>query len=75
LGKNQGAGGAGADVQKMVLGGELVEIMKELLEAIKNQIYAGSCGPATLSSANKFEFDIIKAKLNRLLSANNYLSK
>jgi hypothetical protein len=59
----------------MVLGGELVEIMKELLEAIKNQIYAGSCGPATLSSANKFEFDIIKAKLNRLLSANNYLSK
>ena len=75
LGKNQGIGGAGADVQKMVLGGELVEIMKELLEAIKNQIYAGSCGPATLSSANKFEFDIIKAKLNRLLSANNYLSK
>jgi hypothetical protein len=75
LGKNKGAGGAGAQVQKMVLGGELVEIMKELIEAIKKQIYAGSCGPSTLSSANKFEFDIIKAKLNRLLSANNYLSK
>jgi hypothetical protein len=75
LGKNQGAGGAGAEVQKMVLGGELVEIMKELIEAIKKQIYAGSCGPSTLSSANKFEFDIIKAKLNTLLSATNYLSK
>ena len=75
LGKNQGAGGAGAQVQKMVLGGELVQIMQELIEAIKKQIYAGSCGPSTLSSLNKFEFDTIKGKLNTLLSATNYLSK
>jgi hypothetical protein len=75
LGKNQGVGDAGADVQKMVLGGELVSIMNELIEAIKNQVYASSCGNAILASPNVLEFSIIQKKLTRLLSANNYLSK
>jgi hypothetical protein len=75
LGKNQDAGGAGKPVQPMVLGGELVEIMNELITAIKNQVYASSCGNAILSSPNVAQFDIIQKKLTRLLSANNYLSK
>ncbi len=75
LGKNKGVGEAGADVQKMVLGGELVQIMKELLEAINKQVYATPVGPTAAGPVNRFEFDIIKAKLNRLLSSNNYLSK
>ena len=75
LGKNQDVGGAGKGVQNMVLGGELVEIMNELIDAIKNQIYASSCGNAVLSSPSKLPFDIIKIKLNNLLSSTNFLSK
>jgi hypothetical protein len=75
LGKNQGAGEVGADVQKMVLGGELVAIMKDLLDAITKQVYATPVGPTAAGPVNRFEFDIIKAKLNRLLSSTNFLSK
>jgi hypothetical protein len=75
LGKNQGEGDAGADVQKMVLGGELVAIMKELINAINNQIFATSNGPTDKGPSNSFEFQIIEAKLNRMLSSTNFLSK
>ena len=75
LGKDTGEGDAGADVQKMVLGGELVKILKELLEAINRQIYATGTGPTFQGPSNRFEFDIIKAKLNGILSSTNYLSK
>ncbi len=75
LGKNKGEGGAGADVQKMVLGGELVKLMGELIDEITKQVYATGCGPTSTGPDNVFAFKIIKAKLNSLLSANNYLSK
>jgi hypothetical protein len=75
LGKNKGAGAAGAAVQKMVLGGELVKLMGELIDAINKQIYATAVGPTATGPVNSFEFQMIKAKLNTLLSANNYLSK
>jgi hypothetical protein len=75
LGKNTGVGEAGAQVQKMVMGGELVKILKELIDAINKQIYGTSCGPTQQGPANRFEFDMIKSKLNSLLSSNNFLSK
>jgi hypothetical protein len=75
LGKNKGAGNAGAQVQKMVLGGELVKILGELIDAINKQIYATAVGPTATGPVNSFDFQMIKAKLNTLLSANNYLSK
>lgn len=75
LGKNTGVGEAGAEVQKMVLGGELVKILKELIDAINKQIYGTSCGPTQQGPSNRFEFDMIKSKLNSLLSSNNFLSK
>ncbi len=75
LGKNTGVGDAGAQVQKMVLGGELVKILKELIDAINKQIYGTSCGPTQQGPSNRFEFDMIKSKLNSLLSSNNFLSK
>jgi hypothetical protein len=75
LGKNKGEGNAGADVQKMVLGGELVQILKELIEAINKQVYATPVGPTNAGPVNSFEFNIIKSKLNKLLSAKNFLSK
>ncbi len=75
LGKDKGVGGAGADVQKMVLGGELVKILGELIDEITKQVYATGCGPTSTGPDNIFAFKVIKAKLNSLLSANNYLSK
>jgi hypothetical protein len=75
LGKDKGIGASGADVQKMVLGGELVKLMGELIDAINKQVYATPVGPSAAGPVNRFEFDIIKSKLNTLLSANNYLSK
>ena len=75
LGKNTGEGAAGAAVQKMVLGGELVQIMGQLIDEITKQVYATSVGPTAPGPTNIAAFMAIKGKLNTLLSANNYLSK
>lgn len=75
LGKNKGEGAAGADVQKMVLGGELVKLMGELIDEITKQIYATPVGPTSPGPTNVAAFKAIKGKLNTLLSAKNYLSK
>jgi hypothetical protein len=75
LGKNTGEGGAGASVQKMVLGGELVKLMGELIDAILQQNYLTPSGPSKVSPENAASFSTIKGKLNDLLSATNFLSK
>jgi hypothetical protein len=75
LGKNTGEGGAGADVQKMVLGGELVKILGQLIDEISKQIFATPVGPTATGPTNVAAFKAIKGKLNVLLSARNYLSK
>lgn len=75
LGKNKGAGGQGAEVQKMVLGGELVAILKELIQAINSQIFATPVGPTAPGPANRASFIAIQGKLNTLLSSTNFLSK
>ena len=75
LGKNTGAGGAGASVQKMVLGGELIKLMGELIDAINQQQYLTPSGPSKVSPENAASFSSIKSKLNDLLSTTNFLSK
>jgi len=75
LGKNKGEGNEGADVQKMVLGGELVAIMKELIDAINQQQYLTPSGPSATGPVNRSTFTSIKNKLNKLLSSTNFLSK
>ena len=75
LGKNKGEGAAGAAVQKMVLGGELVKLMGELIDEITKQIYATPVGPTSPGPTNVAAFKAIKGKLNTILSAKNYLSK
>lgn len=75
LGKNTGAGDAGAPVQKMVLGGELVKLMGELIDAINQQQYLTPSGPSKVSPENATSFTSIKGKLNDLLSTTNFLSK
>ena len=75
LGKDKGEGDAGAAVQKMVLGGELVKIMGELIDEITKQVYATPVGPTSPGPTNAAAFTAIKGKLKTLLSAKNFLSK
>lgn len=75
LGKDSGEGDAGAAVQKMVLGGELVKILGEILDAINQQVYLTPCGPSSPGPTNAAKFSAIKGKLKTLLSARNFLSK
>lgn len=75
IGKNSGVGQEGAAVQQMVLGGELVHIMGQLIDEITKQVYATSVGPTAVGPTNIAAFMAIKGRLNTLLSANNYLSK
>jgi hypothetical protein len=75
LGKNTGVGQQGADVQQMVLGGELVNLLEDLILAILNQQYLTSSGISGLGPTNASNFQQISNKLKTILSANNYLSK
>jgi hypothetical protein len=75
LGKNTGEGDVGADVQKMVLGGELVQIMSDLIDAITQQVYLSPAGPTSPGPTNVAAFNSIKSKLKTMLSAKNFLSK
>ena len=75
LGKNTGAGDAGAEVQKMVLGGELVQILSDLIDAINSQSYLTPSGTSGVAPLNTATFNSIKGKLKTILSAKNYLSK
>lgn len=75
LGKNSGVGMDGASVQPMVLGGELVKILQDLILAILNQQYLTPSGPSKTSPENASTFIQINNRLKNILSANNYLSK
>ena len=75
LGKNTGAGGAGASVQKIVLGGELVKLLGDLIDEISKQVYATPTGPTSPGPTNVAAFKAIKGKLNTLLSSKNFVSK
>lgn len=75
LGKVGKPGKAGADVQQMVLGGELIEILGEILDAITKQVYATGVGPTAAGPVNAAVFKAIKGKLAIIQSARNYLSK
>lgn len=75
LGKNKGVGDAGSDVQKMVLGGELVKLIGELIDAINKQTYLTPAGPTSIGPTNIASFNAIKSKLKTMLSSKNFLSK
>jgi len=75
LGKDKGEGDAGAAVQKMVLGGELVKILEDLIDAITKQVYLTPCGPSATGPTNIAQFNSIKSKLKTILAAKNFLSK
>jgi hypothetical protein len=65
---------AGEEYQKMVMGGELIKILGDILdEIVKIQVPTG-VGPSG-TPINVAAFKSIKGKLKVILSARNYLSK
>jgi len=76
LGKDKGAGQDGADVQQMVLGGELVKILKDLITVLENQVFFTPSGPTPPGPqpGDKSKLAQIKGQLNKILSKNNFLS-
>jgi hypothetical protein len=77
LGKDTGEGNAGADVQKMVLGGELVKILTDLITVLETQMFLTPSGPTQPGPqpGDQGKLKEIKGKLNTILSAKNFLSK
>jgi hypothetical protein len=75
VGKVGKPGGAGSDVQRMVLAGELIEIMGELIDELCRMVFATPVGPTSAGSHNIMVFKMIKSKLSKIQSSRNFLSK
>ena len=75
VGKVGSPGGAGADVQRMVLAGELIQLMGELIDELCAMVFATPVGPTSAGSHNVMVFKMIKAKLSKIQSSRNFLSK
>ena len=75
VGKSGKVGGAGAEVQNMVLAGELIQLMNELIDELCAMVFATPVGPTSAGSHNVMVFKMIKAKLSKIQSSRNFLSK
>ena len=75
VGKVGKPGAAGAEVQRMVLAGELIELMSELIDEVCNMVFATPVGPTSAGPHNAMVFKMIKAKLTKIQSSRNFLSK
>ena len=75
VGKVGKPGAAGADVQRMVLAGELIQIMNELIDELCNMVFATPVGPTSAGPHNSMVFKMIKGKLSKIQSSRNFLSK
>jgi hypothetical protein len=75
IGKVGNPGGAGSDVQRMVLSGELIDLMSEMLDAINKMVFATGVGPTGAGPHNSTIFTSIKQRLSKIQSSRNFLSK
>ena len=75
VGKVGKPGGAGSEVQRMVLSGELIELMGEMLDAINKMVFATGVGPTGPGPHNAAIFTSIKQRLSKIQSSRNFLSK
>jgi hypothetical protein len=62
------------DLEPMVKGQQLVDILSELIDAIGQQQYLTPSGPSALGPVNSPDFGMIKSKLNSILSQRNQIS-
>lgn len=73
--KGNGTPTSGAAIQNMVMGGELIKVLGDLIDEITKQVYATSCGPTGVGPVNTAAFKAIKGNLKSIVSARNFLSK
>lgn len=69
------SGKAGEDVQRAVLGGELIALMEEMLDAINKMVFATGVGPTGPGPHNAAIFTSIKKRLSKIQSSRTFLSK
>jgi hypothetical protein len=62
------------NLEPLVLGQQLVDLLSELIDAIVNQSYLTPSGPSAIAPVNAAEFGTIKSKLNNILSKVNQTS-
>ena len=62
------------DLEPMVKGQQLVDILAELIDAITQQMYLTPAGPSAVGPTNISDFGSIKSKLNNILSKLNQTS-
>ena len=62
------------DLEPMVKGQQLVDILSELIDAITQQTYLTPSGPSAVGPTNISQFGSIKSKLNNILSRLNQTS-
>lgn len=75
IGKAGKPGDAGAPVQNMVLAGELIELLGQLIDELCVMVFASPVGPTSAGSHNAMVFKAIKAQLSKIKSSRNFLSK
>lgn len=75
IGKVGAPGGAGSEIQRMVLSGELIDLMSEMLDAINKMVFATGVGPTGAGPHNSAIFTSIKQRLSKIQSSRNFLSK
>jgi hypothetical protein len=73
--KGKGQSTSGAPIQNMVMGGELIKVLGDLIDEITKQVYGTACGPTGVGPVNTAAFKAIKGNLKSILSARNFLSK
>lgn len=69
------SGKAGEEVQRMVLAGELIALLEELIDEINQMVFATGVGPTSPGAHNKAVFTSIKKRLGKIQSSTNFLSK
>lgn len=62
------------DLEPLVKGQQLVDILSELLDALSRQVFRTPAGPSAEGPVNISEFATIKSKLNNILSKLNQTS-
>jgi hypothetical protein len=62
------------NLEPLVLGQQLVDLLSELIDTIVNQSYLTPSGPSAVGPVNAADFGSIKSKLNNILSKVNQTS-
>ena len=75
VGDKGGAGGPGAAVQPITLGGDMQDILEQLIDAILQQSYKTPSGESKVGPENAATFSSIKGSLSRLKSTKNFVGK